>query len=69
MFLLSCVCVCVCAHKQAMRRSHTRKLGVHINVPSEDAFAHISYKSFQIQLSPGKMLLKRNFMCTQNLKN
>jgi len=32
-------------------------------------FAHILYTSFQMQMSPGKILHKRNFMCTQALKN
>ena len=27
-------------------------------------FAHISYMSFQMQMRSGKMLHKRNFMCT-----
>jgi len=30
--------------------------------------AHISYMSFQIQMSSGKMLHKKNFMCIQTLK-
>ena len=58
--------VCTCA--QVLRLVHTRKLGAHINVPSKNAFAHISYMSFQIQMSSGKVLHKRNFMCTQTLK-
>jgi len=45
------------------------KLGAHINVPSKNVFAHISYTSFQIQMSPSKMLLKGYFMHTQTLKN
>jgi len=49
-------------------RAHTRKLGVHINIPSRNVFTPISYMSFQIQISSGKMLHKRNFMCTQTLK-
>jgi len=32
-------------------------------------FARISYRSFQIKTSPGKVLHKRNFMRTQTLKN
>src|SRR6218665_3302617 len=52
----------VCARAQVLRRSHTRKLGAHINVPSSNVFAHISYISFQIQMSLGKMSHKRNFI-------
>ena len=33
-------------------------------VPSKNVFAHILYVSFQIQMSSGKMLHKRNFMHT-----
>src|SRR6218665_877706 len=42
--------------------ANTRKLGAHINVPSKNAFAHISYMVFQIQIqmSPSKMLHKQN---------
>ena len=58
-----------CAHTQVVRRAHTRKLGAHINIPSRNVFAHISYTSVQIQMSSGKMLHKRNFMRTQTLKN
>ena len=58
----------VCARIQAVRRVHTRKLGVHINVPTKNAFAHILYTSFQIQASPGKMLQKRNSMRAHTLK-
>ena len=32
----------------------------HVNVPSKNVFACISYTSFQIQMSPSKMLHKRN---------
>ena len=56
-------------HTQAERWAHTRKLGACKNVPSKNVFAHISYTSFQIQTSPGKLLHKRNVMCTQTLKN
>jgi len=33
--------------------------------PPKMCFAHISYTSFQIQMSSGKMLHKRNFMRAQ----
>src|SRR6218665_4153268 len=62
MFPLSCARVCTCT--KAIRRVHTRKLGAHINIPSKNVFAHISYTSFQIQTSPGEMLHKLNFMHT-----
>src|SRR6218665_728346 len=51
----------MCACTKAVRRAHTRKLRAHINVPSKNVFAHISYTLFQTQMSPGKMLHKRNF--------
>jgi len=35
--------------------------------PSKNVFAHISYMSFQIQLSAGKMLQKRNIFCAHRL--
>src|SRR6218665_1025861 len=53
---------------RVVRRAHTRKLGAHINVPTKNVFANISYTSFQVQMSSGKMLHKINFMCTQILK-
>jgi len=59
----------VCALTQAVRREHTGKLGAHINAPSKDVFAYISYMSFQVQMSPGKMLHKGNFMHIQTLTN
>src|SRR6218665_877494 len=59
----------LCAYTHAVRQAHTRRLEAHINVPSENVFAHISYTSFQIQMSPGKMLHKRNFTHTQAFKN
>jgi len=37
--------------------------------PPNIIFAHISYTSFQIQTSSGKILHRRNFMRTQTLKN
>jgi len=43
----------------------TRKLGAHRNVPYKNDFANISYTSFQIQMSSGKMLHKRNLIHTQ----
>ena len=56
---------------QAARRAHTRKLGAHIpvNVPFKTVVNIISYTSFQIQMSPGKMRHKRNYMRTQTLTN
>jgi len=51
MFPLSCA---VCTRTQDLRREHTRKLEAHISVPSKNVFAHISYTSFQIQMSPGR---------------
>jgi len=51
-----------------MRRALTRKPGAHINVPSKNVFAYISYMSFQIQMSSEKMLYKRNFMHTETVK-
>jgi len=51
-----------CACTQVMRRAHT-------NFSSKDAFAHIYFTSFHIQMNSGQMLHKRNFMCTQTLKN
>ena len=60
----------VSAHKQVVRRAHTRKPGAHINVPSKSVFAHIiSCTTLQIQMSSCKMLHKRNFIRTQTLKN
>src|SRR6218665_2474462 len=53
----------------SLRRAHTRKRGLQINVPSRNAFAHISYTSLQMQMSLDKMLHTRNFMRTQTLKN
>jgi len=42
-----------------VRRAHTRKLGAHINVPSKNVFAHISYQnSFQIHVIAGETLHK-----------
>jgi len=63
-FKLWCV-----ARTQVARRAHTRKHLAHINIPSNNVFAPTSYTSFQIQMSPGKMLHKINFVCTQTLKN
>src|SRR6218665_2916207 len=63
------LCACARAHKSCMRRAHIRKLGAHINVPSKNAFAHVSYTSFKIQMSSGKMLHKRSFMRRQTLTN
>jgi len=37
--------------------------------PPKSFFAHISYTSFQIQMSSGKMLHKRNFMRTLTVQN
>ena len=56
------------ARTQVVRRARTRKLGAHINILSKNVFAHISYMSFRIQMSSGKMLQKRNFMRTLALK-
>jgi len=39
------------------------------NVPSKNIFAYISDMSFQVQMSPGEMLHKRNVMRTPSLKN
>src|SRR6218665_4174578 len=55
----------MCARIQVMRRAHTRKLGAHINFPSRNVSAHISYTLFQIQMSSCKMLQKKIFMRTQ----
>ena len=41
--------LCTCARAHKPRDEHTRKLGVHINVPSINVFACISYTLFQIQ--------------------
>jgi len=49
---------------QIVRHVHTRKLGAHINVPSKNVFALVSYTAFQIQMSPGKMLHTKMFMYT-----
>jgi len=54
---------------QVVRLAHTRKPRTHIMFLPKMYFAHISYMSFQIQMSSGKMLHNRNFMCTQTLKN
>ena len=55
-----------CARTQVVRRAQTSKLGAHINVPSKNVFcAYFSYMSFQFWLNSGKMLHKRNLMCTQ----
>jgi len=67
MFPLSCARVC--ARIQAVRRAHTRRLCAHIDVPSKNVVACISYTSFQIQSRPGKMLYSINFMCTQTFQN
>ena len=45
-----------------------KKFLAHINFPFKNVFAHISYTSFQIHMSPGKMLHKSNFMRTQTFK-
>jgi len=34
------LCMCACARAQAVRRAHTRKLGVHLNIPSKNVCAH-----------------------------
>ena|SRR6218665_345880 len=65
--------LCSCARSlQVERRAQTRKLGAHINVrnvTSKNVFAHISYTSFEIQMSSSKMLHKTNFVLTQTSKN
>ena len=66
MFPLSCARVCV--RTQVVRQAHARKLGAHINVPFKNGFPHILYMPVQIQINSGKMLHKRNFMCTHTLK-
>ena len=60
---------CVRTHTGHEMSAHTRKLGTHINIPSKNVFARISYMSFQIQMSPCRVLHKRNLMRTQTLKN
>jgi len=60
---------CACAHTGGVRRTHTRKLGAHTNVSSNNVFAYTKNTSFQIQVSAGKMLHITNFMRTQTLKN
>ena len=62
-------CARVRTHTGRETSTRTRKLGAHINVPSKNLFAHISYMVFQIHMILGKMLHKRNFMRTQTLKN
>jgi len=63
MFPLSCT--------QAVIGAHTRKLGAHSKLMflEKNVLNIISYTSFQIQMSAGKMLHKGNFMPTQTLKN
>src|SRR6218665_423498 len=64
MFPLNCARV---REHTSRETSTTRKLGAHIKVPSKSVFAYISYMSFQIQISPGKILPKRNFIHTHRL--
>ena len=45
-----------------------KKLGAHNKFSFQTGFTHISSTSSHIQTSLGKMLHKRNFMCTQTLK-
>ena len=54
----------LCMRAQTVRWAHARKLEAHINISSNNVFAHISYTSLQIQMSPGpgKILHKRNLM-------
>jgi len=56
----------VCTCTQVMRRAHTRKPRVHVNVSSKTFFAHISYTSFHLQINSGKML-RKDILCTQTL--
>ena len=56
--------LCACARVQVVRRVHTTKLMFPIN----NMFLHTFHTSFQIQMSSGKLLNKRNFIQTQILK-
>src|SRR6218665_413858 len=62
--LLSNVPSKLCTRTQVVK---TQENGVHITVPSKNGFVHISYTSFQIQMSSGKMLHKRSFMRTSDI--
>jgi len=53
--------LCACAH-MGREMSARKKLGAYKNFSSKSVFAHISYTSFQIQMSPRKMLYKRNYL-------
>jgi len=46
-----------------------KKLGVFERVSSNNVYVHISYTSFQMQMSHGKILYKRNYLRTQAYKN
>src|SRR6218665_1780425 len=56
----------LCACTQVVRRAHTRKLGVHINVPSKNAFCtyfiHTIPKSVTME---GESLLKIKYIYTK----
>jgi len=68
-------CAQVCAHTGRETSAHKKTWSAHkcahINVKGHPKMfsAYISYMSFQIQLSSGKMLHKRNFMHMETLKN
>ena len=61
-------CVHVHAHTGRKTIAHKKTWCAH-KCFFKKCFAHISYTSFHIQISSGKMLPKRNFMHIENLKS
>ena len=57
----------MCAHAGRETSPHKKTWSAH-KCSLRKYFALISYTSFQIQMSSAKMLHKRNYMCTQTLK-
>src|SRR6218665_3359208 len=64
MFPLSCAR----AHTSCETSAHKKTWSAH-NCPFLKCLHIISYTSFHKQMSPGKMLHKRNFMRTETFKN
>src|SRR6218665_3543068 len=54
-------CALVRTHTGHETSAHAKIWSSH-NVPSKNVFAHISYTSFQIQMSSGKVLHRRNLI-------
>src|SRR6218665_2323415 len=66
MFPLSCARVRM--HTSREMSTHNKTWSAHKCSFQKCVLHIISYTSFQIQMSPGKMLHTRNFFCTQTLK-